>query len=99
MGIVDYDISDDCINANSYGEICVKCGCCSRNQNYRDRIIRQIKYYKEMLNEEYAFDGWDENEYTRKHQEEVVGANILYFNRKIRRCKKILRCLKNSREI
>lgn len=96
---IDYEVSGDCINANSYGMICVKCGCCNRNQNYRDRIIRKIKYYKEMLNEEYIFDFWDENEYARKHQEKVVCENILFFKRKIRRCKKILRCLKKVREV
>lgn len=94
MIYIDYVVSDDCINSNSYGMICVKCGCCSRNPNYRDRIIKQIKYYKEMLKEEYDFEAWDKNEDGRKFQEKVIKANILYFKRKIRRCKKILHCLK-----
>lgn len=94
---IDYAVSDDCINAYTYGEICVHCGCCSRNPNYRDRIIRQIRYYKEMLNEEYDFDQWSKNENLRKIQEKNVKLNILYFKRKIRRCKKILRCLKSEK--
>lgn len=97
MVLNDYGVSDDCINIDSYGEICVNCGCCSMNPNYRDRIIRQIRYYKRMLNEEYSFDNWIENESMRRHQEEVIKANILDFKREIRKCKKILRCLNPER--
>lgn len=93
----DHIVSDDCINSYSYGEICINCGCCSRNLNYRDRTIRQIRYYKEMLNNEHNFDNWSESEAGRKYQERVTKANILYFKQKIRRCKKILQCMKPER--
>ena len=91
---IDFAPSKDCINTWSYGMICVYCGCCSRNPNYRDRLIKQIRYYKECLKEEYSFSNWDENEYWRKRQEKNVKENILYYKRKIRRCKKLLRCTK-----
>lgn len=86
--------ADDCINHWSYGEICVHCGCCSRNPNYKDRTRRTIKYYKECLEEEKNFNWWDENPIWRKIQERNVELNILYCKRKIRKYKKILRTLK-----
>lgn len=88
---IDYAVSDDCINLYSYGEICVGCGCCSRNPNYRDMIRRRIKYYKRMLEEQYSFSNWFDDEKWRKVQEQNRKANILYFKRKIRLYKKILR--------
>lgn len=87
-------VSEDCINRNSYGVICVLCGCCSRNSNYKDRIIRTIKYYKECLEEQYNFNRWSDDGYLKKIQERNVKSNILYFKRKIRMYKKILKTLK-----
>ena len=91
---VDYGITDDCINHWSYGEICVRCGCCSNNPNYKDKTIRTIRYYKECLKEEENFNWWDEDEFWRKVQERNVKSNILWYKRKIRKYKKILRTLK-----
>lgn len=88
---IDYAVSEDCINLYSYGMICVKCGCCSRNPNYRDMIRRRIKYYKRMLEEQYSFSEWHYSKEIRELQEQNVKANILYFKRKIRTYKKILR--------
>lgn len=87
-------VSEDCINHHTYGEICVRCGCCSYNPNYRDRILRTIKYYKECIKEQKNFDLWDENEKWKKIQEKNVKSNILYFKKKIRMYKKILKTLK-----
>lgn len=94
---IDYSVSADCINNDSYGMICLKCGCCSRNPDYRDMVIHRIRYYKELLNEQYSFNNWNEGD-LRKRQEKVVESNILYFKRKIRRYKKILRCLKSAKK-
>lgn len=94
MMFVDYAVSNDCINHWSYGEICVRCGCCSRNPNYKDRIIKTIQHYKERLKEEENFNFWDENEFWRKVQKRNVELNILYFKKEIRKYKKILRTLK-----
>ena len=87
-------ISKDCINHYSYGMICVRCGCCSYNANYRNRILCTIEYYKECLEEQYKFNRWSDDEILRKIQEENVKSNILYFKRKIRMYKKILKTLK-----
>ena len=89
-----YGVSKDCINHHTYGEICVICGCCSKNPNYRDRIVRTIKYYKECLEEQKHFNFWSDNEYWRKVQEKNVKSNISYYKKKIRKYKKILKTLK-----
>lgn len=94
--LIDYSISTDCINPNSYGEICLLCGCCSLNTDYRDRTIRKIRLCKDLLKREYLFDLWDENSDLRIIQERNMRLNILYFKRKIRMQKKILRCLKKG---
>ena len=94
MNFIDYAVSEDCINIYSYGEICVGCGCCSRNPNYKDRMIQQLRYYKQRLEEEYTFNEWEEESKWRKIQEKNVQSNILYYKRKIRTCKKTLRTMK-----
>lgn len=86
---VDYAVSDDCENIYSYGEICVHCGCCSRNPDYKDRLKCQLKYYNECLEEELNFDNWIEG--LEETQKKNIRINILYFKRKIRKVKKILR--------
>ena len=95
---IDYGVSEDCINIHSYGMICVHCGCCSYNPNFRDRTRRQINYYKRMLVEEYNFSNWFEDTKWRALQEKNVKANITYFKRKIRRLKKIMKTLKGGAE-
>lgn len=79
MVYVDYVALRDCINSDSYGMICVGCGCCSRNPDYRDMIICRIRYYKQQLNESQYFDDWEEDERWRKLQEKNVKSNILYY--------------------
>ena len=87
-------VSEDCINLHTYGEICVWCGCCSYNPNYRDRIVRTIKYYKECLEEQYNFKEWFDDECIKKIQESNVKLNIKYYKKEIRKYKNILKTLK-----
>lgn len=93
---IDTGVSKDCINTWTYGMICVHCGCCSKNPDYRDRVIRTIRYYKQMLEEDCNFSDWDTDEYWRKIQEKNVASNIKYYKRKIRLYKKILKTLKGK---
>lgn len=94
MIFIDSGVSEDCINIYSYGEICVGCGCCSRNPDYRNMIISRIRYYKQRLYYNQHIDNWYEDEEMRKFQEKIVKNNILFYKRKIRLNKKILRTLK-----
>lgn len=86
---VDYAVSDDCENIYSHGEICVNCGCCSRNPDYKDRLLRLLKYYNERIEEELNFDNWCEG--WEEIQKKNIQSNIHYYKRKIRKVKKILR--------
>ena len=77
---VSYSVTDDCINHNSYGEICIWCNCCGRVDK-KTMKEAQLKYYKECLEEQYNFDGWiDGMEETQKAN---VKENIEYFKKKI----------------
>lgn len=91
---IESAVSKDCINLYSFGEICVGCGCCSRNPDYRNMIISRIRYYKQRLYTSQHYNDWDKDEQCRKFQEKIVKDNILYYKRKIRLNNKILRTLK-----
>lgn len=95
MGFVDYGVSEDCINIWSFGEICVHCGCCSNNPNYRDMILKRIRYYKEWLEEKEEFE-FSENEKLSKIQKENIEADIRFNKRMIRMYKKILWTLRKE---
>ena len=93
---IDYAVSEDCINLYSFGEICVHCGCCSRNPNYMDMIRRRLKYYKELLKEREESLKWYmhsnfESERIKNARRQNVRKSILFCKRQIRLCKKILR--------
>ena len=45
---VSYSITDDCINHNSYGAICIWCNCCGRVDK-KTMKEAQLKYYKEVF--------------------------------------------------
>lgn len=88
IGHICYGVSDDCINIYSYGEICVRCGCCEAEEpDEKKRIANQIEYYSERLEEEKNFDNWDDDEKRRKIQEKNVKENIEYFEKKIKELK------------
>lgn len=87
-GHICYGVSDDCINIYSYGEICVRCGCCSAEElDEKKRIANQIEYYSERLEEEKNFSNWDDDEEWKKIQEKNVKENIEYFEQKIKELK------------
>lgn len=92
-------VSKGCININSYGVICVHCGCCEEmNPNLKDRTIKQIQYYKERLQEEYNFNDWDKNEAIAEIQRKNVVANIEYYKEKIEKLEHFLEQLKEGAE-
>ena len=77
---VSYGVTDDCINHNSYGAICVWCNCCGRvdKKTMKDA---QLRHFKELLEEQYNFDGWIEG--MEETQKANVKENIEYFKSKI----------------
>ena len=87
--------SKNCINIGSYGMICVHCGCCEEmNPNLKDRTEKQIKYYKERLQEEYNFSDYSKNEKIALIQKENVEEHIIYYKKKIMELEHFLESLK-----
>ena len=83
--------SEGCINIDSYGVICVHCGCCEQyNPNAIDRTERQIRYYEERLEEQYNFDEFDEIEKFAEIQRNNIKDNIVFYTEKIKQLKHLL---------
>ena len=80
---IDAPIRDNCWNIHdSYGEICVGCGCCSKDKKERHKArLETVKQWKE---ENDKFCGWDDDPELRKIQEKNVKANKQDFARRIR---------------
>ena len=78
---IDYSALDNCINPNSYGEICVQCNACGRFDKSTEKECK-LKFYKEELQENYDFDNWIEG--MEERQRQVIASNIEYFKNKIK---------------
>lgn len=56
--VIDRPCIDKCWNwYDSYGEICVGCGCCSKDT--LTRVKNRLAVMERQLHEEENFDGWD----------------------------------------
>ena len=95
MTIIDKQVTDKCWNLyDSYGEICVHCGCCSR-----DPVKRANARYElclERIAHLNASDGWYKDPEIRALQERNIKKDLKYFNRRLRYYKKRLEELKNG---
>ena len=78
---ISYAVHEDCMNINSYGEICVHCNCCGRFGE-EGKKEAQIKYWKEMLSEAETFDQWFEDEW-KEIQEANQQRHISYCKAKL----------------
>lgn len=79
---IDGPALDNCVNPDSFGEICVHCNACGR-YNKRTKKKCELQLYKRLLREEYEFDMWADNADLRKLQEKNRKANIAYYKKKI----------------
>ena len=83
IAFIDFQVRKNCWNLyDSYGEICVHCGCCAKDKMARYKA--RLRVLERWLEDQYAFDMWDEDESLRKVQEQNVKANIRSFKRMIR---------------
>lgn len=95
--IIDTPVTDKCWNLyDSYGEICVHCGCCSKDPLTRanaryELCLEQIAHFN-------AFDGWDEDPEIRALQERNIKHDLKYFNERLRYYKKRLEEVKKCRD-
>lgn len=74
-----YSVTKDCINHDSYGMICVGCGCCSKDKTIR--YPARLKMYREHLDEAKNFDQWING--WRRIQRRNMKLNITYNKRRI----------------
>lgn len=94
---VDISVSKSCWNLfDSYGEICVHCGCCCKNKEWRYKA--RIECIERWLNDRVHFDLWDEDQELRAVQEKNVAADIKYFKRMLRYYKRKLKEVTDGKE-
>ncbi len=81
-GHICVGVSRVCYNLHdSYGMICVGCGCCSSDK--QRRITARLKLNRRKLKEEQEFDRWADDPETRALQEKNVAENIAFFEKEI----------------
>lgn len=80
----DYGCSDNCINTYSYGEICVRCGCCEYEKDYFQRLKNMLSLYKEELENNKNFNRFSDIQYIAEIQKKNIAINHKYFTKQIR---------------
>lgn len=85
---ISYAASENCMNHESYGVICVHCNCCGRLDESTKREA-QLAMYKRQLEEQYTFDGWIEGH--EEQQKENIQSNIEYYKEKIKALEEALK--------
>lgn len=90
IAFIDQQVRKNCWNfIDSYGEICVHCGCCAIDK--KTRYKSRLKCLKRWLKEREEFDDWDDHPGMRELQEKNIKSDIQYFKRKIRYYKQCLK--------
>jgi len=78
-----YPVRNKCWNPeDSYGEICVGCGCCSSDA--RERAIARYRVSVVHMEEKKAFKDWDDDPKWRDIQKKNVKSDIRWYKRRIR---------------
>ena len=90
-----YAVKEKCWNLyDSYGEICVGCGCCSDDPLIRAKA--RLCVSERRLQEQLDFDDWHEP--WREVQERNVKANIKYFRSRVRYYRRRVRELEEAHD-
>jgi len=76
---VCFSVTQDCINPDSYGEICVGCGCCSKDKSIR--YPARLKLYTELLERDLNFNHWIKGAIRLQKRNQKL--NITYCKRRI----------------
>ena len=81
---IDFQVKPNCWNLeDSYGEICVCCGCCSEDK--KTRYEARLNHCKAWLEERKNFSDWAyEYPDLMKVQKENIASDIKYYKRRIR---------------
>lgn len=82
MTHICFSVSPRCYNLyESYGMICVGCGCCSSNK--KKRLLSRIELHKRLLEQEQEFAEWADDPEVRTLQEKTVAENIEFSKKAI----------------
>ena len=95
-GYIDEPVIDHCYNGyESYGEICVHCGCCS--DDLAERFQARLDLAKRLLTEKRRFNDWDYKYGWAKTQKKNVKADIVAFRDDVRRYRKKVKVCSTGR--
>jgi len=78
-----YSINKNCWNLyDSYGEICVHCGCCSKDKDMRRKS--RLELCERMLKNQLEFNDFSDSSKLREIQENNNKSNIKYYKQRIK---------------
>lgn len=95
QAMVDFAVNDNCWNHyESYWEICIGCGCCSKDKATRYKARYEV--CQNMIQDQLSFNGWYDEPELRALQEKNIKLNLKHFRRLSRYYKKKLEELGNG---
>lgn len=94
---IDYSVNDDCYNPyESYGEICIGCGCCSKDP--KERAEARLELYQRQLDRVENFNNWFDDPKIRAIQEKNIKIDTKIYKKRIRYYKKRLKEIKEQND-
>ena len=91
--MIDRPALDNCWNPyDSYGEICVGCGCCSKDKTTRYKARYEL--CRRIIEDPVSFDGWFDEPELRDLQERNIATDLKHFRRRMAYYKKRLKELR-----
>ena len=88
-----FSVNENCYNPyESYGEICVGCGCCSKD--LKERTESRLALYQRLLDKCVNFHNWVDDPRIRAIQEKNIKIDTKIYKRRIRYYQKRLEELK-----
>lgn len=80
--IIDRPVAEKCWNLyDSYGEICVGCGCCSKDP--LTRVKARINVLTSRIEDYETFDSWFADQNLRALQERNIAKDLRAFKRQL----------------
>ena len=80
--MIDHAVSKRCWNPyESYGEICVGCGCCSKDKAKRYKARYEL--CQRRIDDLVSFDGWFDEPELRELQERNIATDLKHFRQRM----------------
>ena len=88
IGHIDIQVTERCWNLiDSYGMMCIGCGCCSKDKH--KRYASRIRTLERWISDQENFELWDDDPDGRALQERNIKANLRHFKRQLRYYKRM----------